>query len=58
MMINGNTLVEVTPNEATLIRELLAGFAARVRDGEVTVSGLPSDEAREVERLADRFYIS
>jgi hypothetical protein len=58
MLINGNLLVEVTPKEATLIRELLATYGARVRDGEISVSGLPADEAREAEALADRFYVA
>jgi hypothetical protein len=56
MLINGNLLVEVAPEEATLIRELLAGHAARMREGESWADGNPFDKAREVESLADRFY--
>lgn len=58
MMINGNLLAEVTPDEATLIRELLAGRAASTREGESWAAGNPFDAAREIEALADRFYLS
>jgi len=60
MMRNGNLLVEVDAAEASLIRELLANYAAKVRDGEINtgIAETPADEARRVEALADRFYRS
>lgn len=52
MMINGNLLVEVTPAEATLIRELLGDYADGIGDG--SISGTP-DDVRDVQQLRDRF---